>query len=478
MNRPPNILWICSDQQRNDTLGCYGNTQTHTPNIDKLATNGVRFDHVYCQSPICTPSRSSFLTGRYPRTCRGRQNGADLPGSERLVTKLLAEAGYYCGLVGKLHLRACHADTCPDEEERLDDGYSEFNWSHSHADNWTSRKFHEWYEAKGYKHEKRLHPECEHVEIGPPAEFHQTTWCGELASDFISKNEASEQPWLYSVNFFDPHHSFNPPEAYLNRYLDRLDEIELPHYSPGELENKPSYQTIDHHGAYDGNFYSYASMTDKDHRFVKAAYWAMCDLIDDQVGRMMQALEASGQLDNTLVIFMSDHGEMMGDHGIYLKGPHFYEPAVKVPFIVSWPGRIAPGVSDALVELFDIAPTLMEAAGLKPYEGMQAKSLWPLLADGADRNVHRKDIYSEYYNAMVWYDPSPHVTMLRTETAKIAVDHTGNTGELYDLMSDPGEIKNLWDDPKHQNLKADLLLRLCHRMAWTVDPLPLRIGRH
>src|SRR5690606_18760632 len=121
-------------------------------------------------------------------------------------------------------------------------------------------------------------------------------------------------------------------------------------------------------------------MNETDHLYVRAAYWAMIDLIDEQVGRIIQALEKSGQLDNTIIIFMSDHGELLGDHGIYLKGPHFYDPAVRVPLIVSWPGRIEKNKRvSAMTELLDLAPTLLEAAGLPIYEGMQGRSLWSLL---------------------------------------------------------------------------------------------------
>ena len=137
--------------------------------------------------------------------------------------------------------------------------------------------------------------------------------------------------------------------------------------------------------------FRFIDMDEHDHRLVRAAYWAMVDLVDAQVGRMLEALERTGQLEDTIVAFTSDHGEMLGDHGIYLKGPFFYEPAIRVPFIVSWPGGIAGGRrSEALVEGVDIAPTLLEAAGLPRSPGMQGRSLWPLLLalaapEGGDR---------------------------------------------------------------------------------------------
>jgi len=482
----PNILWICTDQQRWDTLGCYGNAFVKTPHLDRLAERGVLFEHAYCQSPVCTPSRASFLTGRYPRTTRCRQNGQDMPEGEVLVTKLLADAGYTCGLSGKLHLSACHPSVAPIMERRVADGYAQFFWSHhppaaplsgGTSDNWPTNGYDLWLRERGVDFEQKAFRGSRYVEVGMPAKHHHATWCAEKAVTFIEANAASDHPWLFSVNFFDPHHPFDPPEGYLERYLERLKDIPLPDYQPGELEAKPVFQRIDHRRAPPkGEGYPYDQMGEEDHRLLRAAYWAMCDLIDQQVGRMLEALERTGQVQNTLVVFMSDHGEMLGDHGIYLKGPYFYEPVIRVPLIISWPGAIESGRrSKALVELIDLAPTLLEAADLPKHLGMQGRSLWPSLVDDAEIDEHRESIYCEYYNAMPWHkDPPAYATMLRTDRYKLVAVHGQNTGELYDLETDPHETHNRWDDPQFGQVKLDLFGALCDRMAWTVDPLPAR----
>jgi arylsulfatase A-like enzyme len=216
-------------------------------------------------------------------------------------------------------------------------------------------------------------------------------------------------------------------------------------------------------------------MTAKDHRLVKASYWAMCDLIDEQVGRMIQTLEETGQLDDTIIIFTSDHGEMLGDHGIYLKGPFFYEPAIHVPLIISWPGWVLPRRSKALVEVIDITQSLLDAIGMPHHPGMQGRSLWPMLNGEVDCDHHRDDVYCEYYNAMPWHqNPTAQATMVRTRRYKLIAAHGLDEGELYSLEEDPKETRNLWYDPESLALKADMLKRLCDRMAWTVDPLPPR----
>ena len=472
--RQPNVLWICSDQQRFDTLGCYGNRFVRTPNLDHLAAGGVLFERAYCQNPLCTPSRASFLTGRYPRATRARQNGQSIPADEVLVTKLLADADYTCGLSGKLHLSACHPSACKTMERRIDDGYSEFHWSHHPAADWPENEYSQWLAEQGGRYRPEVREDCPYVHVGVPVEQHQTTWCAEKAIDFIRARGDSGRPWLFSVNMFDPHHLFDPPAECLQRYLDMLDEVPLPNYLEGELENKPPWQQekISTPPRRQGALH-YPSMSGRDHRLCRAAYWAMCDLIDDQVGRMLEALSDTGQLDRTVVIFMSDHGEMLGDHGIYLKGPFMYEPAIRVPLIVSWPGRIAPGRrSRALVELTDLAQTLLDAAGLPHHPGMQGRSLWPMLTGQADLSRHREDVYCEYYTGSPCQGPhGRYLTMTATERWKLIAAH-GAGGELYDLAGGPAETHNLWDSPDHLAVKAEMLQRLADRMALTADPLP------
>lgn len=483
MPEQPNILWICTDQQRWDTLGCYGNEFVNTPNLDKLSAEGAHFENAFCQSPVCTPSRASFLTGRYPRTTRCRQNGQEIPEDELLVTRILADAGYYCGLAGKLHLSPCNPSVCPIEERRIEDGYAEFNWSHHSGPGWETNAYHKWLKSRGKSYTEEPHPDSSHVTYGPEVEDHQTTWCAEMAIDFINRRAGEESPWLYSINFFDPHHPFDAPKSLLERYDSVLEQIPLPDYTPGELDNKPTWQKREHEEAYGG--YPFSEMSENDHRLIRASCFAMCDLIDLQVGRMLDAIRTSGQLENTLVIFMSDHGEMLGDHGIYLKGAHFYEPAVHVPLILSQPGTIQPCRISDLVELTDLAPTLIDAAALSRSPQMQGKSLLPLLTDLEPTQPHRESVYSEYYNAMPadwskWHHGQKETksgdfaTMLRTERYKLVVPHGEENGEMYDLLNDPSEKNNLWNHMGAMEAQMNLLKLLTDRMAFTVDPTPER----
>lgn len=473
----PNILWICTDQQRSDTLGCTGNRFVSTPHIDALARESAQFDQCYVQSPICMPSRASFLTGRYPRTTRLRQNGQTIPADEKPISRLLADAGYYCGLVGKFHLAPADPAVNATIEARIDDGYSEFCWAGDPHDNWGNHSgYTAFLSSRGQRFETRPHPDCAFVEIGMPEALHEASWCANQAIEFIERRAGSGSPWMFSLNMFAPHHPFNPPEPYLQPYLDRIGEIPLPTALEDDLSGKPAYQAIDAQGAYGRTMPYWRGMSDRDHRMVRAAYWAMCDLVDVKIGAILDALARSGQRDNTIVIFMSDHGEMLGDHGIYLKGPYFYDPAIRVPLIINWPGRVEPKRHTGLTELVDLAPTLLDASGVEPYPGMQGHSLWPQL-NGQSPPEGRESIYCEYYNAMPFHrDPTAQLTMLRTQSHKIVVDHANGGGELYDLDADPLEIINLWRDPTALAVKAEMLTQLTHRMAFTVDPLPPRLS--
>ena len=489
MDNKLNVLWICSDQQRTDTLGCYGNGIVNTPNIDALAKSGTLFEKAYTQCPVCAPSRGSFLTGRYPRTCGPRQNGQDIDEREITLPRILKDNGYVCGLSGKLHISACSPSVCPGTERRIDDGYDYFAWSHHPSGfrgGWPLNGYTLWLESMGVKFRKSAFPECSAVEYGMPEEYHQTKWCTDRALDFMEGCRLAGKPWLFSVNYYDPHHPFDPPKEYLDRYLSRLDEIPAPSYIPGELENKPSFQMKDHLGAYDTpGQYAFDKFSEKDHKYIRAAYYAMCDLIDHQAGRLIGYLKKSGQLENTIIIYMSDHGEHLGDHGMYLKGPCFYENNVNVPLIISCPGTIPSKRISSLAELVDIAPTLLDYSGIERPEGMQGYSMRSLISGECE--TLRKSAYSEYYNCNINHrDPKAFCTMVTNGRYKLIKVHASPdgipvdpakynaAGELYDLVNDPGEHYNLYDDPGYTGIKCEMLALLCDRMAQTCDPLPHR----
>lgn len=485
-NKRPNILWICTDQQRTETLGCYGNPFVRTPNIDSLATHGIRFTNAYAQSPVCMPSRASFLTGRYPNTCGVRYNGQDMRASEAeylIPRRLRDDAGYTCGLCGKLHLGIGNPAVTPVMEHRINDGYDYFAWSHEPGYRWPTNGYSLWLSACGKSYKAPPRPDCKYVRQGMPAEYHHTKWCADRAIEFMESASHFDRPWLFSFNCYDPHHSFDPPPEYLERYLPILDQLPMPDYTVGELTCKSPIQTRNHYGAYGKkDYFVYDEMTERDHRMLRAAYYAMCDFIGVQVGRMLESLRKTGQLENTIVIFHSDHGESLGDHGVYLKGPYFYESGIRVPLIISRPDSFLEGVTcEALVELLDIAPTLLEACGLPPCPGMQGYSMLRLLTGEAPLDHFRDSVFSEIYADTPDAEPDTYSSMVFDGRYKLTKIHAlparycegAVHGELYDLNTDPTETKNLYDDPSMAEVRFRMLELLCDRMAHTRDPMPM-----
>lgn len=471
MSDSPNILWICTDQQRFDTIRALGNSHAQTSRLDKLIEEGTTFNQAYCQSPVCAPSRASFLTGRYPRTTRCRQNGQSIPADEVLISKIFSDAGYRCGLAGKLHLASCSDGKV---EKRTDDGYDPFHWSHHPQPDWEENEYTQWLTEKGQDwfdlQGEAINP---YVHYGPPAEYSQTAWCAEKTIDFI-KNEKGN-PWFFSFNCFDPHHPFDPPREYLEKF--NFDAMPLPSMHSQEADAKTTFQKLDRIWAHNnpGEF-EVEAMTDQDRRTVYAAYMAMVSLIDDQVGRILDALEETGQVENTLVVFMSDHGEMLGDHGIYFKGPHFYDCQMRVPLIIKWPsgGVLKNRQVDGFVELVDLMPTFLDAAGLKVPSAVQGKSLLPLLQGGDEQDHCKKQVYAEYYNA--WTHNDAYGTMLRTKDWKIVVYHGTNQGEFYNLKEDPEEFFNLWNQPDFEKQKQQYIIKCFDASVLSMDPDPPRLG--
>jgi len=479
----PNILWICTDQQRYDTIGALGNPHVSTPNIDRLVQQGVAFTHAYCQSPICTPSRTSFLTGMYPSTVHVNGNGnAFFPETPPLVTRILSEAGYHCGLIGKLHLASAYGRI----EPRINDGYSYWQYSHAPRDDWKEgHDYADWVRSKGYI----LGELTRNIE-GVPAELHQTTWCAEKTIEFI--RQECDGPWLASVNIYDPHPPFNPPQVYMEMFnpakmpgslfrktdLQQQKKLEAVDFqskcqSPEELDIRNPIQP---RSPLPESQTERASLGKRDAKTLQAAYYAMIKLIDDQLGRIMEVLEETGQRQHTVVIFTSDHGEMLGDHGLIQKGCRFYEGLVRVPLIFSCPGYFEQGLkSEALVELLDKAPTLLELAGLEVPERMQGRSLLPILRGQADPNPQRQFVRCEYYDALDQPDGT-FSTMYRNQRHKLVVYHGHQHGELYDLQEDPHEFDNLWDQPENQSLKLDLLKHSYDASMLAMDRGPQRIG--
>jgi arylsulfatase A-like enzyme len=250
-----------------------------------------------------------------------------------------------------------------------------------------------------------------------------------------------------------------------------LGSVPMPLFKEEELKSQLAFSSIDHQTKVPQSPYAY------DAKRMVAAYHAQIHLIDDQVGRMLDALDETGQRKNTIVIFTSDHGEMLGDHGLRQKGCRFYEGAVHVPLIISWPGHFKAGVrSNGLVELTDLVPTLLDVLGLPISKYIQGKSLLPILTGDRDAHYHRDFVRCEYHDTLDQPYAS-HANMIRTEQYKLVVYHGHDIGEIYDLQTDPNEFRNLWAEPDYQTLKFSLMKTLFDAVMLAVDEGVDRVGR-
>ena len=467
----PNILWYCTDQQRFDTIAALGNSHIHTPNIDRFVSESAVFTHAYCQSPICTPSRASFLSGMYPSAIGVNGNGyLEFPAhyENRLITYILAQSGYDCGLVGKLHL----ASPAGGRENRVNDGYRFFQYSHDHkGPHQEGHDYAAWIASQGVPPdtllvERKVNTVESYREgasratfgglIEPtadddtvPPHLHQTHWCTEQAIAFIRQERPDDQPWLLSVNPFDPHPPFDAPYEYFRRY--NPETLPGAHFKDSDL---PHQQRLVDAGI---DFQSKPKHSDEwQHRHLQASYYAMIEHLDHEFGRLIDFLESTGQRENTVIIFMSDHGEMLGDHGLLLKGCRFYEGLVRVPLMISLPGQIQHQINDALVELIDIVPTLYDLIGLDVPYFVQGKSLLPLLQAQLESHKHRVFVRTEFYGGINYPDQT-HATMYRDHRWKLVSYHQKDVIELYDLQNDPWEHVNLADAPDYQALKWSLM---------------------
>ncbi len=445
----PNVLWICADDLAPYACGAYGNTKVKTPNLDRLAAEGMRFDRAYCNSPVCTASRQSFLTGRYPRTIGVTLLKTPLPESEVTLAELLKQAGYDTAAIGKMHFNS-----------NLKHG---FDHRIDLADHQRHLK------------EKGRQPVPEGVEVLPPwkpFKDHARVWLnsgclplGATATDmpgtFFAQEagrylaEQRDRPFFLMVSFYEPHSPFHFPVEYRGRH--KPEGFALPKVGPEDDWQIPAI---------------FRDLTDKEKQGIAAAYHTSVEFLDRNLGLVLDALEKSGKARETLVIFTGDHGYLLGQHGRFEKHC-MYEPAVRSPLLIRFPGRIEAGRrTGALVEFVDVLPTVLDYCKLQAPVNVQGRSVLPLLEGKIDR--HRDHVIVEY--------AENEEAMLRTDRWKLIYCSgkrerqdgyqtgkplTGRTLQLYDLKNDPDETTNLAGKPGNAKLVSALTAKLAFHMKRT-----------
>ncbi len=458
----PNVLIILCDDLRWDALGCAGHPHLKTPHIDRLAGEGVRFANAFCTTSLCSPSRASILSGLYAHSHGVRDNFTEFPARLPNLPAALKAGGYQTAYIGKWHMGE-------DNDERRP-GF----------DYWVSHKGQGKYYGTEFNIDGRR-------ELRPGYYTHEAT---RFALDFLNQPRPAGQPWMLMLGHKAPH-SFYVPEP---RYSNSFDQVRIPYPDTAfRLEGKPRWiqdRLPTWHGIYGPLFEWRKQFPDarpegvRDFEAMTRAYWSVIRSVDDSVGQLRAALEARGELDRTVVLFMGDNGLLNGEHGMVDKRT-MHEPSIRIPQVARYPGLIptnAPRVVSQMVLTLDVFPSVLELCGLKPPRAIQGRS-WVNLARGGDRGWRKSFLYEYNYEKQFPY--TPNVRGVRTDDWKYAHYPTGDGGEdchvaeLYDLERDPEERVNLANDPRHAAKLKELrkeLERLLKATGAVPDLLPLDEG--
>ena len=428
-----NLLFITTDQQRFDSLPCYGLDFIHTPHLDRLAREGVVFERAYTPAPLCVPMRAAMMSGQWPSSTGAMGNGhwlaSDTPTWPERVTSYQPGTFRTSAAIGKMHFHPWDArngflDRISAEDKRhtyLPDDYSKFLRAHGHQPFHPTEKpgYFEWLQAS----------------VTPlPKRFHEDAFVGDQAADWLSRN--ASRPFAAWVSFPGPHDPYDPPEEMASMYYDA--PIPEPVGSADELVHKPRAQQ--RRGSSSKSSVQYqidpSEATPEQIRRWRAHYYANITLIDEGIGKILRALEDAGALERTLIIFTSDHGDALGDHGLAYKS-FFYESMAHVPLIIRGPGVVQGRRCASLVSTLDLVPLFYKTCGVEPPPTLQGIDIKPALSDPSV--TLRETVFSENIGA----------TMVRDDRWKY-VHYANGDAELYDLHHDPDEINNLAPVPDHQ----------------------------
>jgi len=486
----PNILLITSDQQRGDCYGFEGR-KVKTPHLDQLATDGTRFAACITPNVVCQPSRASILTGLLPRTHGVHDNGIDLEpalGAQGFAGTL-AGAGYDTAFIGKAHFATYHTfeKTGTPECVKSSADYAA-GWRGPYigfeqvelmliGHNWflppeppAGQAYEQWYYADGRGAERNAlyqqalpplseAPQTFHSAL-PPA-WHNSSWVGDRTIDYLKDAARSDRPFCLWASFPDPHHPFDAPDPWSR--MHHPDEVDLPEHRTRDLDRRPWWHRAALENEPKGagyftetrkNYSRIPQLEDRALRELIANYYGMVSLIDHNVGRILIALDEAGLADNTIVIFTTDHGDWLGDHGLILKGPMHYEGLLRVGLIVRGPGVGAGAVVEDPVSTLDLGATFCDYANTPPLVDQHGVSLRPFLEQ---RAASRDFAYNEWELLPSRAGVQLSLRTVRTRRHKLTVDLRSGAGELYDLADDPHEMENRFDDPAYAGVQAELV---------------------
>ncbi len=505
----PNVLFITSDQQFWMAMG-YNDPDLQTPNLDRLAAHGVVFDRAYTVNPVSTPTRASMITGLYPSQHGAYALGTKLPEDVPTIGHYLGDAGYNTALVGKAHFMPLVGNaTYPSLEsypilQRHDFwrkyngpfyGFDYASLARNHGDeSHVGQHYAIWMEEKLVA-EGKSKDEWKNWFIDPstikftkvtdkmqsvfdeygakgtvqrgvwniPEDYHLNAYIADMTNRKLDEYAKSDKPFFMWASFFDPHPPYLVPEPWASMYDP--EKMTLPELPKGHMDDMPyHYRATQGENAEWGkefvedgfivHGFALHDTTPEVHRRNKALYYGMVSMMDKYIGTILDNLEENGQLDNTMIMFTTDHGHHIATHNLDAKGGFAFEEDLRIPFVVSWKGRYPAGKrTDALVSIVDLAPTFLQLAGYRETPTMSGLNLDPLFAGEVDK-LRDWVIAENHFQRTKFYQKS-----YIEDRYKITWYMQSDEGEMFDLKNDPHEYKNLWDDPKYADLKSKLLLR-------------------
>ncbi len=475
-----NLLFICTDQQRTDTLACYGNTQIDTPRLNKLAERSVVFDNAYCTQPWCTPSRSSLLTGVFPHATGCTSNHLPLNRDLPTIAEML-NPDYRCGYFGKWHLgdeiapQHGFTEWAPFQDHIWRDLYSRPEYLERMSD------YHQHLVAHGFVPNAETAGErvfTREQTMRYPEPFTTAAYVARRTAAFV--RETTDRPWMAQAHFYEPHPPFRSPFGGL--------------HDPATIEVGPNFRRmpdanlslVNRQRAADVNGKVLEDMdlsTEAGWRQIRAYYWGLMKLVDNQVGVMLDALEASGQADRTIVIFTSDHGEMLGDHNQY--GKHvMFEESVKIPLLVYDPRvQRAPERIGGRFSQVDLVPTMLELLDHPVPSHVHGLGRAAALRDEA--SLDGDDVFIEWQdtdlNLPGSVESDPAFAAIQAAPRRTIVSHEGwkltlyeaDEHELFDLNNDPHEHTNAMADDSSRPIAEDLHGRIAAWQARVADTVEL-----
>ncbi len=505
MSEKMNVVLFITDALRGDHLGCAGNKIVNTPNIDQIASEGVRFTNHYCANPICMPNRASLATGVYPNVHGVRSNGINLREDIPTIAQTLRKKGWYTASIGKIHHQywlgpfrhksrsaesivdwAIPRDETYPVRENFPLPYYGYEEVEVISGNGTvcSGHYSQWLEERAPEIAKEMQKRvqnydnlfslyCEDI----PEELYNTTWVEERTIAFLERyanGNCNEKPFYLQCSFPDPHYPLAPPK----RFQDM--------YDPDSIELPPSFSDISH--LYDHEYLGYhlknppfkraflRESTAEEVRKITALTYAAISYVDNCIGRILASLEKLGLADNTMVIFMSDHGDLMGDHGLLFKGPCPFNGVLHIPLIWKVPGLTKKGVCESLVSTVDIPKTILNLLNIRERyhpPDMQGYDLTQLL-ENPNKKV-RDCVLIE--NDEEIGTLKARLRHLVTEDYKLTIyEGLDNFGDLYDRKNDPQELRNLWYDEKYREIRFQLVNKLLNENLKVQSKYPKRIA--